>query len=392
MYGLQVNRYLPSHGTIQYSESTSILRVSGSQIIDETTGLEVKLRGFDLWSNDWGYGFGDREPYSKSRPESATTQDQLDQIRRWGFNVIKLEVYWTGTRGPVERWEDRPQDYTYVCSIIEEGYSGLDIWLELIRMAREADLYVIVSVLVCFDPDWSGLEQYDHFGWSTHDYVVFNELDDAGQHGLERFGRYLEWLTEQVSGEPNVVAIEPWHFPYHRQDPWPDQARIDKYFSDVVPVMISSVRNKTDKMIIISPPGQGWFNYSNHPGQFDDPNIIYGSGGYGDYHVFGPWEPDWDYGALRYPHPSWIDFQNTYSVPIMSTEGPGIAQHAWEGAVPQDRLDLFEATITHMDAMNGWINHLYGCPNSEWGILESYDPNDTSSEGVVVEILKRHIP
>ena len=384
--GSQVSEDIKSYGIVRYSVSTSTLMVNGSKIVDKY-GNEVKLRGFQLWGNDYVYGFGDREPYAPQWVQDKwmpLTQEHLNQIKRWGFNVVHIGPYWTGTRGPSEPYEDQPQVYN------EEG---LAIFLELIRMANEAGLYVIVEARVSYDPVTMPLWA----GWSTNDYVVFNQLDSAGQRGLERFSTYLEWLTQNTCGEPNVVGIEPWHFPYHKQgEALDDNERMSKYFNNVVPAMIQAVRKHTDKIIFLNPPVLGGFDYNNHPGPYDDPNIVYATGGYG-YHdtAYTPNTAPWDYTtnkAYFRPHHSWLTFRDKYKVPMMSTEGPGLGQHNFGRPLPQDRLDLFDAVLTICDDMNGWIVHQYTGPGGVWGVLENENPNDPASEGQVVEILKKHTP
>jgi len=359
------------------------LHVDGSKIVDEY-GNEVKLRGFELWINDYGYGFGDREPYAPQWVHDKympLTLDHLKQIKRWGFNVVQLSSWWTGFKGVSEPYEDQPQVYSE---------QGLAITLELIRMAREAGLYVIFNINVCFDPDYAVSGDYPWYGWATNDYVVFNQLDSSGQRGLERFCKYLEWITQNVQGEPNVVGIQPWHFPYHRVTI--DYERRKRYFNDVVPAMIQAVRKYTDKIIFISPPHLGHFDYNNHPGPFKDSNIVYNSGGYGyhDMMVKGA-DQTWDYDVskITHPHPSWRTFRDKYNVSIFSAEGPGICR---EVRSEQDKLDLFDALLTIMDDMSGWIVWAYSGPGSNLGVLESENANDPASEGQVVEILKKHTP
>jgi len=365
------------------------LHVSGSKILDED-GNEVILRGFRIG----GYvdGFTDREPYAfKWVQENAMplSQAHLDQIKRWGFNVISVTVMWTGTGGPTEPYQDQPQVY---------NEKGLERMIELIRMAKDAGLYVIVSVRVCYDPEYTASGNYPWFGWSTHDYVTLNQSDSSGQYGLDRFAKYLNWLTGRVQGEPNVVGVEPWHFPYHRQDP--DSERVSKYFNDVAPTMLNAVRKHTNKIIFLSSPTLGHFNYSEHPGPYSDSNIVYTTGGYG-YYVIANCEnntcPKWDYDVSKiiHPHPSAWEFREKYNVPIMSTEGPGLAQHpisSYGRPLRQDRLDLFEAVLKIMDDLNGWVVHQYVGPSDDWGVLESKNPNDPASEGRMVEILKKYAP
>lgn len=383
--GIQGNKNIKSYGIISYSTSISTLRVNGSKIVDATTNLEVKLRGFNLWSNDYGYGFGDREPYAPQWSHDLwmpLTQEHLLQIKNWGFNVVHLSLYWTGPY--LEPNEEQPQVYNevWVDSIL----------LELIRMANEARLYVIPSIRVCYDP----VEMPFWAGWSTHDYVVFNQSDLSGQYGLERLCKFLEWFTQKIQGEPNVVGIEPWHFPYHKQSGVLDDAeRVMRYNTVVAPAMINAVRKYTDKIIFLTPVHLGYYDYSYHQ-PYDDLNIVYATGGYGHHNIASNADsPIWDYNIskIQAPNPTAWTFREKYNVPIMSIEGPGIAQHpasTYGRPLRQDRIDLFDAMLTMMDDLNGWIIWQYSGPGSNWGVLEKEDPNDPASEGEVVELLKRH--
>jgi len=367
----------------------TILHVDGSKIVDEY-GNEVKLRGFALWGNDYGYGFGDREPYAPQWVRDKwmpLTQDHLNQIKRWGVNTVLLTHFWTSSW--LEPSEDQPQVYN------EEWVDT--ILLQVIRMANEAGLYVIAGVRVCYDPDYTASGNYPFYGWATHDYVVFNQVDSSGQRGLERFCKFLEWFTQKVQREPNVVGICPWHFPYHRQSI--DEERVTRYNSIVAPAMINAVRKHTDKIIFLSSVDLGNYDYTNHQ-PWNDPkqNLVYNTGGYGyhDIMVEGS-SRTWDYDVskINQPHQSVGTFRDKCNVPIISIEGPGIAQHPASNfgrPLRQDRVDLFDALLTLMDDLNGWIVWTYSGPWCNLGVLESENPNDPASEGQAVEILKKHTP
>jgi len=368
----------------------SLLHVSGSKIVDED-GNEVILRGFQWGQDGYIHGF------------MPLAREHFKKIKSMGFNIIEIGNFWTGSTETVERptepFQDQPQFY---------NEAGMAKRLDEIRAANDAGLYVLVSVRVCFDPDYTASGDYPWYGWATHDYVTLNQSDSAGQYGLDRFAKYLEWLTKGVQGEPNVVGIEPWHFPYHRQDP--DSERVSKYFNNVVPAMLKAVRSHTDKMIFMSSPTLGHFNYSDHPGPFADSNIVYDTGGYGYHNIAQCMKENstgvyynlctkWDYDVSKiiHPHPSAWAFREKYNVPIFSTEGPGLAQFPLSGygrPLRQDRLDLMEAVLKMMDNLSGWIAWSYGGPREEegayWGILESNNPNDPAAEGQVIQIFKKY--
>jgi hypothetical protein len=384
--GLQSSsQKISSYGRVSDSAILSPLKVSGTKIVD-ATDVEVKLRGFELWDNDYIYGFGDREPYAPQWVYDRympLTQEHLNQIKRWGLNTVLLDLWWTSPR--LEPNEDLPQVYN------EEWVDN--VLLELIRMANEAGLYVIPSIRVCFDPNYTASGNYPWSGWSTHDYVVFNQLDSSGQYGLERFCKFLEWFTRKVQGEPNVIGIDPWHFPYHRQSV--DSERVTTFNTIVAPAIIDAVRKHTNKIIFLSPVHLGRYDYTNRK-PYDDPNIVYNTGGYGHYNIAASADsPIWDYDVskINVPHRSAWTFRDKYNVPVMSIEGPGIAQHpnsTYGRPLRQDRIDLFETVLTMMDDLSGWIIWQYSGPGGNWGVLENENPNDPASEGQIVEILKMH--
>jgi hypothetical protein len=248
--------------------------------------------------------------------------------------------------------------------------------------------------------------------------MIYNRTDKAGELTLNRFGLYLEWLTKEILSEPNVIAFEPWHFPYHKasekvlykdDDTFAEtlakRDRLNKYFGDVVPYMISSIRKHSDKIIIIDPPSLGHFDYANYPDPFADNNIIYATGGYGDHAVAFRDDPKikWDGRSVTHPDPSYKEFKTEHTVPVMSMEGPGIRQGSWgrtDSIIPDDRFVMFDDVLKDLDEnSNGWILHAYGIAggtdynSNAWGILiENPENNDPNHEGWLVDIIKEYIP
>ncbi|MBI4324290.1 MAG: hypothetical protein HY674_03415 [Chloroflexi bacterium] len=137
-----------------------------------------------------------------------------------------------------------------------------------------------------------------------------------------------------VEPEPNVVGIEVWHFPWHH---WgvglrllDDADLMNAYFNNAVPAMVRAARAQTSKIIFLGAPLLGHFDYAKHPRPVRDTNVVYCSGGYGGGRgtsmLTGETEEAWDHGSITQPHPSWKAFRAKHNVPVMGTEGPGLAE------------------------------------------------------------------
>ena len=372
------------------------VRVSGKNIVDEF-GRTISLRGFNLWGNDWGYG--PDSPYMKFTPA------HIQQIKNWGFNIVKLVAYWTFSLEPEE---NAPGVYN------EEFISHMN-WI--IDMAWDAGLYSIISVRVCWDP----VEMPYYHGWSTNDYVVYNQVDSGGARGLERFCNLWRMLVNRFDDDPGVIGYEPWMFPYHRQDVPDGDERVDLYNDYVSPVLISAIREKSDKIIFWSPVHCGGRAYSDEggyhelgtggygaypphwnqtrvPKAWDDKNIVYMMIGYGNYEVASHPEVVWDY-DIQYIEQSLSfgkSFQDRYNVPMMSSEGPGLfIHHPYDADHPantrpirQDRLDMLAQVLNLFDDYpKNWGYWLYSEEKTGWGVLEN---GVTLEESAIVPILTQH--
>jgi len=372
------------------------VHVNGKHIVDEF-GRTISLRGFNLWINDWGYG--------PDSPFTKLTPTHMQQIRNWGFNLVKLSVYWTFWLEPDE---NAPSVYN------EEVLSRMD-WV--IDMAWDAGLYSMISVRVCFDPtimpQWAG--------WSTHDYVVYNQVDSGGMHGLERFCNLWRMLVNRFDDHPGLVGYNPWMFPYHAQEVPDGDERVDLYNNIVSPALNSAIREKSKKIIFWSPVhcgarsyrdgedyyvfdtgGYGAFppfwSHTRVSTPFDDENMVYTTTGYGNFEIANEAEIIWDYDVqfLEQGFAFGKSFQDTYDVPMMSSEGPGLFIHHPEIAdhpanirpIRQDRLDMLIQTLDLLDQYpKNWACWLYSGEKAGYGVLEN---GVTLEESAIVPILTQH--
>ena len=389
LFSLNTIDLIPAEAVSEY------VHVNGKNIVDEW-GRTITLRGFNLWINDWGYG--------TDTPFMKLTPTHMQQIKNWGFNLVKLSVYWTFWLEPDE---NAPGVYN------EEFLSHMD-WV--IDMAWDAELYSIISVRVCFDPttmpDWAG--------WSTHDYVVYNQVDSGGIHGLERFCNLWRMLVNRFDDHPGVIGYNPWMFPYHSQKVPDGDERVDLYNNNVSPALNSAIREKSNKIIFWSPVhcgarlhrdgedhyvfdagGYGAFpplwNQTRVPTPFDDENIVYTITGYGNFEVANNAEVIWDY-DVQYIEQGFAfgkSFQDRYDVPMMSSEGPGLFihnpnpdNHANIRPIRQDRLDMLVQTLKLLDNYpKNWAYWIYSGEKNSYGVLEN---SVTLEESEIVPILAQH--
>ena len=391
--------FLSAPNAIELSRGEVVLgsaKVFGKNVVDEF-GRTITLRGFNLWGNDWGYGPDSQ--YMKFTPA------HMQQIKNWGFNFVKLVVWWTFWLEPDE---NAPGAYN------EEFLSCMS-WI--IDMAWDAGLYSIVSVRVCFNP----VDMPYWAGWSTHDYVVYNQVDSGGTHGLERFCDLWRMLVNRFDDNPGVIGYNPWMFPYHAQEVPDGDERVDLYNTNVSPALISAIREKSNKIIFWSPVDCGaraytdeegyhdfgtgaygayppHWNQTRVPRAWDDQNIVYMITEYGDYEVGSNPEVVWNYDSYHIEQSLAFGklFQDTYDVPMMSSEGPGLSIHNSEDPdhpantrpIRQDRLDLVVQTLNFFDDYpKNWAYWLYSGEKASYGVLEN---GLTLEESAIVPILIQH--
>jgi len=375
---------------------TEYVHVSGKNIVNEF-GRTITLRGFNLWGNDWGYG--PDSPYMKF------TLAHMQQIKNWGFNFVKLVVWWTFQLEPDEN----------APGVYNEEFLDYMNWI--IDMAWDAGLYSIVSIRVCYDP----VDMPYWAGWSTHDYVVYNQADSGGTLGLERFCSLWRMLVNRFDSNPGVIGHNPWMFPYHGQTVPDGDERVDLYNNNVSQALNSAIREKSNKIIFWSPVHCGVYAYTDEEGYhafgtggygaypphwnqtrvpraWDDKNIVYMITAYGDYEVASSPEVVWDYDvplieqSLSFGKP----FQDNYDVPMMSSEGPGLFIHhphdpdhpANLRPIRQDRLDMLAQTLNLLDDYpKNWAYWIYSGEKAGYGVLEN---GVTLEESAIVPILTQH--
>lgn len=385
--------------TIQLAPAEAIsdkVKVFGKNIVDEF-GRTISLRGFNLWSNDWGYG--PDSLYMKFTPA------HMQQIKNWGFNFVKLVVYWTFHLEPDE---NAPGVYN------EEFLSYMN-WI--IDMAWDAGFYSIISVRVCYDP----VDMPHSAGWSTHDYVVYNQVDSGGTRGLDRFCNLWKMLVNRFDDHLGVIGYSPWMFPYHKQEVPDGDERVDLYNNNVSPALISAIREKSNKIIFWSPVHCGAHDYTDEEGYhvydtggygaypphwnqtrvpraLDDKNMVYMILGYGDFNVAQNPTVIWDY-DVHYLEQSLAfgkSFQDRYDVPMMGNEGPGLfIHHPYNPDHPgnirpirQDRLDMLAHNLDLFDDYpKNWAYWVYSGEKSAYGVLEN---GVTLEESAIVPILTQH--
>jgi hypothetical protein len=370
-----------------------MVRVSGRNIVDDF-GQVINLRGFNIWGNDWIYGFLDREPYAeqwaidKFMPLSLA---HMQQIKRWGFNVIRVPLFWTFH---FEADQNDVGNY----GKFEEGYPLMPLLKTLIRMANEAGLYVIPTIRVCYDPVtmpyWAG--------WSTHDYVVYNQTDSAGMKGLDRYANFFRWFVSELDAEPNVIGYMPWMVPFHGQVLAEEDERISLYNSVVSQRIIATVRAVSNKIIFWSPVhcgAKGEIELAQRyatdvPPPFADKNVVYNIMGFGWYSVAGLGAV-WDgiVETLRNSLTPGKNHQDTYNVPMLVSE-TGLDIHATspERPIRSDRLAMFRTLLQLFDDYpKNWICWEYSGPNSPFGVLDCKEPV-AACESPLVPILLEHVP
>jgi hypothetical protein len=372
------------------------VHVSGRNIVDEF-GRTITLRGFNLWGNDWGHG--------PDSPYMNLTASHMQQIKNWGFNFVKLVCYWTFHLEPDEG----------ASGVYNEEFLGYMDWI--IEMAWDAGLYIIISVRVCYDP----VNMPFWAGWSTHDYVVYNQVDSGGTHGLQRFCNLWRMLVNRFDDHPSVIGYNPWMFPYHGQKVSDGDARVDLYNNNVSNALISAIRERSNKIIFWSPVHSGARDYTDEgvyrvvdsggygiypphwnetrvPRAWDDENMVYMIMGYGDFEVAQNPDVIWDYNVHRLEQDLAFgkSFQDRYDVPMMVNEGPGLLIHypsdpdhpANTRPIRQDRLDMLVHILDLFDDYpKNWAYWVYSGQKHGMGVLEN---GVTLEESAIVPILMEH--
>lgn len=365
---------ISSHGTIEYNTSGR-LQVEGKRIIDEN-GNQVLLRGFNAWHANIFEVDGLR-----------LTEERLQEIKDWGFNVLKAEIWWTA------RWAGIEQDFNQNGVYNEANLAKLETF---VQRAEQVGLYVILSMRVSHVEGVPPEGQWQ--GWAWHDYLLTSE-------GLERYCNFLSMIVQRFDDYEQVIGYCPWHFPWHGD--WnPPQSTKDAYYNTITPAMIDAVRTYSNKIIFYSPfhhgiatdpqgniLDAGWFLYIS---PITDSNVVYCHDGHRsapsrspDEGFRGIWDWDYDYQSVRDQYQPAIDFMNTYNVPIMLAEfGLQIHQGDTRRPIDQSRLDFTDFRLTILDEAGdyNWAYWIYGNNEVAQGVLEA-----DLSPSAVVPVLRAHV-
>lgn len=327
--------------------------VRGKFIYDKF-GRGVSLKGFALDSGRFAPGFRiGVGPFVK---------EDMQRIKDWGFHFVYSQLWWN--------WVEPDQNQTGVYDF----QNMLDRYHHVIDWCDEVNLNWIFRFRVSYEDDLSGPDAW--WGWCTAGYVCTEE-------GLERYCNFLKDILSIMESEhDNIVAYQPWQFPFHRTQYTEEQKEF--YHDRVIPEMINAVRNVTDKPIVISPL---WAHYANFDEMIkvDDSNVLYSFCYYHpvNHHPLTSedqriWEgtssdieEQWD---LLKPA---IDFSNKYDVPLNVLEF-GITMER------QDQLDKLRLKLQVLDYHNiGWCYWWYSWWEEDFISFNVFYPDGTPKQGIV---------
>jgi len=327
--------------------------VRGKFIYDKF-GRRVSLKGFALDSGRFAPGFRPGvDPFVK---------EDMQRIKDWGFHFVYSQLWWV--------WVEHDQNQTGVYDF----QNMLDRYHHVIDWCDEVNLNWIFRFRVSYEDDLSGPDAW--WGWCTAGYVCTEE-------GLERYCNFLkDIISIMESKHDNIVAYQPWQFPFHRTQYSEEQKEF--YHNRVIPEMINAVRNVTDKPIVISPLHAHYVNF-NEMIKVDDSNVLYSFCYYHpvNHHPLTSedqriWEgtssdieEQWD---LLKPA---IDFSNKYDVPLNILEF-GITMER------QDQLDKLRLKLKVLDYHNiGWCYWWYSWWEEDFISFNVFYPDGTPKQGLV---------
>jgi hypothetical protein len=324
--------------------------MKGRQIIGPD-GKPMALKGYRV-------GFGEVE--SGFASEARFKERAANGI---GGNAQAFEIWWSRDEGPSE---PRPS------KIGVYNKDQLKMYLEAMRGAVRAGMYVIPSIRVSFDK--SAAENYleddkaEWEGWAPHRYVLYNEADPYGGHGRDRFFAWLDWLVPAILADKEIadkIAYwEMWHFPGHRQnlsnDDW------DQYINDFAPRLIAKFREyEPDRLLGISFRHQDSMSRLLARGvTFDDHNLLYVTGGYCDHDTImrdGPdetfptecWGPRYTDGEFEF-----VTYARQKNVAMHSQEGPGLYPTNRTNPIATKKRDMLVGLFRlYNKESNGWAFH-----------------------------------
>ncbi len=355
--GLLNSREILSYGTINY-RGISTLRVDGSRIVDNL-GREVRLKGFNLWSNDIYYDW-----------HMPLKYEHFKEIKDWGFNLVRNTGWWGKDFEP---YKSQPGVYN------EQRLARLE---ETVINAEKAGVYYLISMRVSFNdtnpPYWQG--------WGRHSYLLTEE-------GLQRYCNLWEMLVQRFDRYANVVGYCPWHFPWHQTNLGDEEAR--RYYEVITPRLVETIRRYSDKIIFWSPIKLGWAEVGGsryQSGQYvyinpiPDENVVYLHEGYAPYSVSfegKSWNYDIDF--LEKQNSFAVDFASKHNVPMMIGE-VGINWHDYPKG--QSRLDCIknQLNLFDKDGYDGWLDWIYTNAVSHGGMaVLNGDGTPTEVVGVLRE-------
>jgi VCBS repeat-containing protein len=329
---------------------TDPFRTRGRQLIGPD-GKPIALKGYRVGIGEVSSGFASEAKF-KERAANGV-----------GGNAQAFEIWWSNNTGPSEPQPGKVGVY---------NKDQLGMYLEAMRGAVRAGMYVIPSIRVSFDKsaaeDYLKNDKTGWEGWAPHDYVLYNRADSYGGRGRDRFFAWLDWLIPAILADKEIadkIAYwEMWHFPGHRQ-PFND-SDWDQYIDDFVPRLIAKFRkHEPERLLGIS------FRHPNSMSRllargvtFNDPNLLYVIGGYCHHDTLMRDGPDrtfpaqcWD-GKYTNGEFEFVTYARQKNVAIHSQEGPGLYPTNRTDPISATKRDMLVGLLRLYNAeANGWAFH-----------------------------------
>ena len=329
----------------------------GRQLIGPD-GNPIALKGYRADFGDVSNGFASEARF-KERAANGV-----------GGNALAFEIWWSRNTGPSEPQPGKVGVY---------NEDQLGMYLDAMRGAVRAGMYVIPSIRVSFDravaENYLKNDKRGWEGWAPHDYVLYNRADPYGGRGRDRFFAWLDWLVAAILADKEIadkIAYwEMWHFPGHRNSL--NDTDWDQYIDDFVPRLIAEFRKHDPQRLLgIS------FLHQNAMSRllarsvaFDDPNLVYVIGGYCDHNTLmrdGPdrtfpnqcWGPRYTNGEFEF-----VTYARQKNVAMHSQEGPGLYPTNRADPIDAVKRDMMVGLFRLFNAeANGWTFHHFA-PDDE---------------------------
>lgn len=292
-----------------------------------------------------------------------------------GGNCHGVEIWWSrgSPDGPHERYPNQIGIY---------NTSAMSAYIDAMRAIALSGKYIIPSIRVSFDgpaaTQYLSTGTTGWEGWAPHQYVLYNQADQFGGNGRDRFFAWLDWLIPQILAVPEIVDKiaywEMWHFPGHRHPL--TNADWDQYFDTFLPAMIAKYRSHIPTALL----GLS-LNHQNamtrllaRDDTIADPgvsNLVYVIGGYGDVNVLMTdgrlnsfpedcWGPRYTGSTFEF-----LTYQASNPVCFHSQEGPGLYYTFRDGiedgtAMTINQKAMLEGMFELLaETTNGWGFHGY---------------------------------